>query len=657
MIPTGLLLPLGARFLPREKKHKPHPQKGEREKMTSNRTSTRTMMSLPIALSACVALLAALLAAAGCAAPRPPASPATTQIPALDLSQLPGKVIFEGTYTHRSRGSEYSAPGRLRLTQTEDGAITAIAEPPLLNTTYVAFGDKRNRLTRYRIDAPGYDIILQFEEGKLLRTQRGIRQDEDAREIPVPTGAAFDPNTRPDPYCAANILLRGLALEEGQTKELEVFDYDNTGDGYASYKLKVQHAGKEEVAVPAGRFEANHLLLTQLTSANTWFKKRAGHVTDFWVLDNGVIVRILRHREPYELQLLHWKTPSTLPGLKEGTVEQAGARLEIVHAEYGAGENWIDVTEHLRKRVVNNSLVLTDFNQLAGDPLYGVLKELTVQYRLDGRPYYTAVREGETLRIPDAAVQSQQEAAAQPMKPVPQAAHHSPEQDNLPNPPDHLLGWFKMTDGDTIIPVFKRDGTYYSVCRGFEIPLKECPEGLEWVLTPSSMVGTMIGFDEASNAYYIIIEDQGLASNYEPYISGEKQPMVRIDKPSWLLDPTALPPRTNDDFLGHYRAIWFPWFRFEIRKEGESYFGAYQMLSETGLWEPEGDPDGLAPLPDRLGFTGFDRETRHILTYNEALKRFELTNSMPLARVTPSSWPEADAVRLPTMRIGIPSWH
>jgi hypothetical protein len=64
------------------------------------------------------------------------------------------------------------------------------------------------------------------------------------------------------------------------------------------------------VQVPAGTFEANHIALKQTSSANTWFKKREGHVTDFWVLDNGIIVRVLRHREPYELLLLDHDVPT-----------------------------------------------------------------------------------------------------------------------------------------------------------------------------------------------------------------------------------------------------------------------------------------------------------------------------------------------------------
>jgi len=67
---------------------------------------------------------------------------------------------------------------------------------------------------------------------------------------------------------------------------------------------------------------------------------------------------------------------------------------------------------------------------------------------------------------------------------------------------DHLCGWYKLTAGNRLIPVFKIDGTYYTVMSrgGIEIPLKECPDGLEWPRTPpSSMAGTKIGFNEGSN--------------------------------------------------------------------------------------------------------------------------------------------------------------
>ncbi len=224
---------------------------------------------------------------------------------------------------------------------------------------------------------------------------------------------------------------------------------------------------------------------------------------------------------------------------------------------------------------------------------------------------------------------------------------------------DYLVGWFKMMGRDTMIPVFKIDETYYSVCRGFEIPLKECPEGLEWALTPSSMVGTTIGFDEASSTHYIAVMDSQL-SNFSDGRggTGEKQSITKIDKPSGLLDATAERPRTNDDFLGWYQPVWPPWFRFEVREDGEKHLVAMPGLDG----KTEEEPRELTPLPDRLGFTGFDRRNRHSLTYNEALKRFELTKTsscvirMPLARVPPP--PSPDGREAPTVTdIGIPSWH
>ena len=149
---------------------------------------------------------------------------------------------------------------------------------------------------------------------------------------------------------------------------------------------------------------------------------------------------------------------------------------------------------------------------------------------------------------------------------------------------DHLVGWYKMPGSrGTTIPIFKIDGTYYSVCFGAEIPLKECPEGLEWAaLKPSSMTGTRIGFDEQTNDYYIVIQDRLRAAMSEEtresvrklgFSLGEKTAISRIDTPSGLLDATAKPPSTNGDFLGWYEAVWLP-IRFEIRRDGETLEGA-----------------------------------------------------------------------------------
>ena len=236
---------------------------------------------------------------------------------------LPGTLHFHGHYQHRSRGNDIAQPSELWVNRTPDGGIVALAQLPFMGSTEMVSGDKDNRPGEFRVrkasagDKPGYGMDLEFREGKALLTRRGVREDCDGKKLAVPADACFDPNSRPDSYCAANVLLRQFSPKKpGEAKEFRVYDWDNTGEALADYTIKVELMGKEKVQVPAGTFEASHFVLTQTSSANTWFKKRAGQTTDFWVLENGVIVRILRHREPYELVLLDYDVPRKLPGLQ-----------------------------------------------------------------------------------------------------------------------------------------------------------------------------------------------------------------------------------------------------------------------------------------------------------------------------------------------------
>jgi hypothetical protein len=235
---------------------------------------------------------------------------------------------------------------------------------------------------------------------------------------------------------------------------------------------------------------------------------------------------------------------------------------------------------------------------------------------------------------------------------------------------DHLLGWFKLSKNNTLIPVFKRAGTYYSICRGAEIPLKECPEGLEWAVSPSSMTGTKIGWDAASQTPYLAVVD-AQASNFTDgrYGVGEKEPMTRINKPPDLLDAKAPRPRTRNDLLGWYQPVWLPWVKIGIRIDGDRFVSQDQVFHgpEPGSWKTSAETRDLTPLPDQLGFTGFERHGGPRLVYNGALKRFELVMTdpkrrpseirMPLARLPASSSPERDGSPPPAARIGIPSWH
>lgn len=74
--------------------------------------------------------------------------------------------------------------------------------------------------------------------------------------------------------------------------------------------------------------------------------------------------------------------------------------LEIKKATYGKDAQVADVTEAVRKAVVSGSLSLKAVNDLAnGDPAPNQVKELRIEFTLDGRDETRSVAEGETLQI------------------------------------------------------------------------------------------------------------------------------------------------------------------------------------------------------------------------------------------------------------------
>lgn len=163
----------------------------------------------------------------------------------------------------------------------------------------------------------------------------------------------------------ANILLRAFALGERETKDFYVYDWDNNGEGFVNYTIRVRHAGREKVQVPAGTFEANHLVLTQMSSADTWFKKRAGDVTEFWVLDNHAIVRVLRHREPYEMTLLDYTVPEKLMSEShQARTPQRNVPRSVLH------ENGRRPTQSSFVQFTASDSVEQTFNKLCGVPAF-----------------------------------------------------------------------------------------------------------------------------------------------------------------------------------------------------------------------------------------------------------------------------------------------
>jgi hypothetical protein len=234
---------------------------------------------------------------------------------------------------------------------------------------------------------------------------------------------------------------------------------------------------------------------------------------------------------------------------------------------------------------------------------------------------------------------------------------------------DYLIGWYNlphrthsthevMPGPGTLIPVFKRGGVYYSTCRGVEVPLKVCPEGLEWGWTPSKMVGTKIGLDKASQKPYIIIEDRKAQENDDYSISGEKQFMTKIEKPAFVRDPTIKPPRSHDDMLGSYEPVYFPLIRLTLSKNGKQYCVQGKMATKDGWEMIHKEPLELELLPGKLGFS--NKKFNAMLFFNQDNKRVEYVDRdgiiMPLVRVSSSLLPCMES-KPSLVEIGIPSWN
>lgn len=86
--------------------------------------------------------------------------------------------------------------------------------------------------------------------------------------------------------------------------------------------------------------------------------------------------------------------------LLSAAAEKAG-EIRIIHAEYGADGKNVDVTEILQERAKNGDLVIQASNGIAGDPCYGRVKYLNVEYLFDGKTFKREVCEGQTLIIPE----------------------------------------------------------------------------------------------------------------------------------------------------------------------------------------------------------------------------------------------------------------
>ena len=86
---------------------------------------------------------------------------------------------------------------------------------------------------------------------------------------------------------------------------------------------------------------------------------------------------------------------------------QAGQKpveLEIIKAEYGAGDKMKDVTAVLRKYAQNYRIIFlpsTSYNEsFGGDPASGIVKQLKIEYRINGKEGKVTLRENAMIVLP-----------------------------------------------------------------------------------------------------------------------------------------------------------------------------------------------------------------------------------------------------------------
>lgn len=85
-------------------------------------------------------------------------------------------------------------------------------------------------------------------------------------------------------------------------------------------------------------------------------------------------------------------------------IDREPVKIDIIKAEYGAGTTWKDVTSILRRHVRDLPLVVLpspNYNSaLGGDPVPGVVKQLKVQYRMDGKAGEAVFNENAPIVLP-----------------------------------------------------------------------------------------------------------------------------------------------------------------------------------------------------------------------------------------------------------------
>ena len=77
---------------------------------------------------------------------------------------------------------------------------------------------------------------------------------------------------------------------------------------------------------------------------------------------------------------------------------QNGSGWQVMKADWGAGNRWMDVTNQVRRLLNGNGRVLVNNDTMGGDPAYGVIKTLRIRAQNSrGQTQQFTYREGDTI--------------------------------------------------------------------------------------------------------------------------------------------------------------------------------------------------------------------------------------------------------------------
>jgi hypothetical protein len=93
-------------------------------------------------------------------------------------------------------------------------------------------------------------------------------------------------------------------------------------------------------------------------------------------------------------------TPNQTQNTTANVVPSPKGKLVILKAIYGTAKKSIDVTSQLNKLITNNTLSAFASNELAGDPDFGTVKTLEIQYSVNGAKFTKTYQENEAVNLP-----------------------------------------------------------------------------------------------------------------------------------------------------------------------------------------------------------------------------------------------------------------